>query len=178
MKIDLRRRLLSQFIITSPIQTWLGSSIGHAQSSSSSQQPEPLLPSPKFREIGLWGLDQINHIIQSKIPAFSGIQLSNLSARYPVRLYVVEYSSTFPEQNNRPLRLSGLMAIPETGEKQFPIVSYQHGTTFFRHEAPSHPEHSPETETMIALCASQGYVLIAADYIGKGISKEQQAFFS
>jgi hypothetical protein len=93
-----------------------------------------------------------------------------------VRLYRVSYPSVVPEHNNRPVVLSGLVAVPESGEASLPLVSYQHGTVYGKQEVPSFPEHSPETQLMIAQFAAQGYALIGADYIGMGESAEPQGY--
>ncbi len=56
------------------------------------------------------------------------------------------------------------------------MLSYQHGTVFSKDEVPSRPEKSMETRLMLAAFASQGYVVIAADYIGKGSSPEPDSY--
>ena len=61
-------------------------------------------------------------------------------------------------------------------ESPFPTVSYQHGTVYGRHEVPSFPEQSPETQLMIAQFAGEGYIVIGADYFGMGISTEPESF--
>ena len=89
-------------------------------------------------------------------------------ARYPVRLYKVTYASVVPELDNLPTVASGLVAVPETGLADMPMVAYQHGTVFDRNSVPSRPDQSMETRIMIARFAAQGYVVIGADYFGRG----------
>ena len=91
-------------------------------------------------------------------------------ARYPVRLYKVTYASVVPELDNLPTVASGLVAVPETGLTDMPMVAYQHGTVFDRNSVPSRPDQSMETRIMIARFAAQGYVVIGADYFGRGNS--------
>ncbi|TFU03573.1 hypothetical protein EUV02_10465 [Polymorphobacter arshaanensis] len=94
-------------------------------------------------------------------------------ARYDVRLYRVTYRSVVPELGNRPTVASGLVAIPQNGVRgaqTLPVVSYQHGTVFDKSWVPSNPDSSAETRIMIAAFAAQGYVVIGADYFGRGIS--------
>jgi hypothetical protein len=91
--------------------------------------------------------------------------------KYPVKLYRVKYRSVAPEYGNWPVEASGLVAIPETGGDSMPIVSYQHGTVFSHTEVPSFTDESMETKLMLAQFASQGYIVIGADYFGLGISK-------
>src|SRR4051794_3942146 len=92
------------------------------------------------------------------------------SARYPVTLYQGNYRSVVPERGNSPTVASGLVAIPETGSRRMPMVSYQHGTVFDQSAVPSNPNASTETRLMLAQFAAQGYVVIGADYFGRGLS--------
>jgi len=91
-------------------------------------------------------------------------------ATYPVKLYRVLYNSVIPELSNRPVVASGLIAIPENGSDSMPLLMYQHGTTFSKTEAPSFPENSMETKIIVSRFASQGYIVVCADYFGKGLS--------
>jgi acetyl esterase/lipase len=92
-------------------------------------------------------------------------------ARYAVKLYRVRYESVVPELGNRPTVASGLVAVPQMDAADpLPVVSYQHGTVFDKDDVPSRPDRSSETRIMIARFAAQGYVVIAADYFGRGDS--------
>ncbi|SHJ83667.1 Serine aminopeptidase, S33 [Roseomonas rosea] len=123
-----------------------------------------------------WDVDKLNHILQVDTPAFAGIPVTYTAARSAVKLYRVTYSSVIPEQNNRPIVATGLVAVPETQGTAFPVVSYQHGTVYGRQEVPSFPDQSPETALMIAQFAGQGYVVIGADYFGMGTSQEPEGY--
>jgi hypothetical protein len=57
-----------------------------------------------------------------------------------------------------------------------PVVSFQHNAVFAETATPSEPDASPETRLALAAFASQGYVVIAADYFGKGASLEIDSF--
>jgi dienelactone hydrolase len=92
------------------------------------------------------------------------------AAQYPVKLYKVRYASVVPELGNSPTIASGLVVVPESGAKTMPVVSYQHGTVFSKDDVPSRPEQSSETRIMISRFAAQGYVVICADYFGRGDS--------
>ena len=83
-----------------------------------------------------------------------------------VKLYKVAYSSIIPEKNDSVVTAYGLIAIPQNVQPNAPIVSYQHGTIFDRSWTPSNPAGSMETQLMISQFASQGYIVIAADYFG------------
>jgi pimeloyl-ACP methyl ester carboxylesterase len=90
--------------------------------------------------------------------------------KYPVKLYRILYPSVVPERNDLPTMASGLVAIPQGKTGPLPVVSYQHGTVFDRSYVPSNPNDSGETKIMLAQFAAQGYVVIGADYFGRGQS--------
>ena len=83
-----------------------------------------------------------------------------------VKVYKVAYKSIIPEKNDQPVTAYGLIAIPENVKPGAPVVSYQHGTIFERSWTPSNPDGSIETLFMLTQFASQGYIVIAADYFG------------
>ena len=110
-------------------------------------------------------------------------------AKYPVRIYRVEYRSAIPERTGKSEEASGLIAIPIIpGASSMPLLSYQHGTVFGRYQVPSYafsktnpsgyPQYSGafETRLMVAQYAGQGYVVIAPDYFGLGDSSEPEAY--
>jgi pimeloyl-ACP methyl ester carboxylesterase len=126
--------------------------------------------------LGRWDVDRLNRILQTDMPKFAGITVKYSAARNAVKLYRVTYSSVVPERGNKPITASGLIAVPDIASRPFPVVSYQHGTVYGKHEVPSYPEQSPETQTMIAQFAGQGYVVIGADYFGMGASTEPEGY--
>lgn len=130
----------------------------------------------KYEAAGEYSVERCNQILTSELAEFSSFPIAYPAAKNAVRLYRVVYPTVVPEQNNRPLAVSGLIAVPQPVQGTVPIVSYQHGTVFSRSEVPSSPEESSETRLMIANFAAQGYVVIAADYVGKGVSNEGDAF--
>jgi len=130
----------------------------------------------RYELIGTWDVDRLNRILTDDFPKFAGIDVAYPAATNAVRLYRVSYMSVVPEQGNRPIEATGLIAIPDTEGKSFPMLSYQHGTVYGKEEVPSDPENSPETQLMIALFAGQGYVVIGADYFGMGASTEPEGY--
>ncbi len=101
--------------------------------------------------------------IQTKLSAIEGL---NLTLRYDVTSYKLEYMSH--SSDNKLVKVSGLVAIPNKNSPS-PLLSFQHGTTFVNSDAPSfnlkvstrHPE---------ILFASLGYLVFSPDYIGYGTS--------
>lgn len=129
-----------------------------------------------YEYIGEYTTDRLNKILTTEVADFCTFPITYPAAENAVKLYRVRYTTVIPEDNNRPVPVSGLIAIPEVTATTLPVVSYQHGTVFSRNEVPSSPEDSMETRLNIARFAGQGYIVIAADYIGKGISTEPDAY--
>jgi hypothetical protein len=129
-----------------------------------------------YRQVGRWDADRLNRILATDAPAFFGVPVAATPARQAVRLYRVTYPSVVSERGNRPVMLSGLLAVPEGSATTLPLVSYQHGTVYGRQQVPSFPDQSPETQLMLAQFAGQGFALIGADYIGMGESTEPQGY--
>jgi hypothetical protein len=128
------------------------------------------------RLIGRWDVERLGRILSVDTPAFAGLPVAYSPPRHAVRLYRIGYPSVVPERGNRPVTLTGLLAVPETDRTTLPLVSYQHGTVYGKQEVPSFPEHSPETQLMVAQFAGQGYALAGADYVGMGESAEPQGY--
>ncbi|RAI57312.1 alpha/beta hydrolase [Roseicella frigidaeris] len=148
-------------------------------SAPATAQPEAAQQAPggvDYRLVARWDIEQLNRILSVDTPAFAGLSVDYSPARNAVRLYRVSYPSVAPERGNRPVLLTGLLALPETGQATLPLVSYQHGTVYGKQEVPSFPAQSPETRLMVAQFAGQGYALIGADYIGMGGSTEAQGY--
>lgn len=144
------------------------------QASDSGARSVPSGVSYEF--IGRWDVDKLNQVLSTDFPKFAGIDVSYTPARNAVKLYRVTYPSVVPERGNKPILASGLLAIPDTADKVFPILSYQHGTVYGRQEVPSFPEQSTETQLMLAQFAGQGYVVMGADYFGMGTSTEPEGY--
>lgn len=87
--------------------------------------------------------------------------------RYAVTSYRLEYLTT--DADGRQVRASGLVSVPQkpVGAKS-PVLSYQHGTIFSDAKAPSNNAVASEVAVVLA---SQGYIVVAPDYVGFGASK-------
>ena len=134
-------------------------------------------------------ISQLNKILTKELDDFSNgvnkaYKLPHYApAKYEVELYKVAYDSVIPEQGNKATKAFGLLAIPKIRDASaLPIVSYQHGTVFGKHDVPSYAFSDPinsaayETRLMVAQFAGQGYMVIAADYFGMGDSIEPEGF--
>ena len=173
--IFLRALLLTLMCFQAPLAT--AQSAAAAAAATAASAPSVFLSRAQQQLIGHYSLERLDQITDKELDAFmaSSTQASTYKgqfakARYPVKLYRLSYHSVIPELDNRPTIASGLVAIPETGKKSMPIVAYQHGTVFDRSHVPSNPESSMETRLMLAQFAAQGYIVVAPDYFGRGIS--------
>lgn len=147
-----------------------------------------------FTYIGTKAVSELNNVLtherrqfMQEIPPPKGYELPKVSlAKYEVDLFRVEYDSMIPEQDNRPIKTSGLVAIPKGVDGgALPFMSYQHGTVLGKKEVPSYSflsddqaryDHSYETRLAVAQFAGNGYVVIAPDYFGMGDSVEPEEY--
>ena len=130
----------------------------------------------RYSHMGDYSVERLNTILSAEVAAFSSFKIQYPQAANAVSLYKVQYATVIPELGNKPTLASGLVAVPQTAQKKLPVVSYQHGTVFTRTAVPSRPEESDETRIVTARLAGNGYVVIAADYIGKGDSAEPDSY--
>lgn len=134
----------------------------------------------RYAPIGQYDVAQLEKILTTELADFetapTGIEFP--TPRNGVRLYRVIYPTVIPEKNNQPTEASGLVAVPDVpAEGQtFPLVSWQHGTVFTKTAVPSFPEESMETRLVVAHLGGNGYVVIGADYIGKGLSSAPDSY--
>ncbi|MYL84675.1 hypothetical protein GTA51_16290 [Desulfovibrio aerotolerans] len=136
----------------------------------------PVQPTTRYEHIGDYSVERLNTILTKELAEFSPFAISYPPAKNAVSLYKVRYQTVIPERGNTPTTASGLIAVPQVAHKNLPVVSYQHGTVFTKTAVPSHPEESMETRLMIARFAGQGYLVIGADYVGKGDSPEPDSY--
>jgi hypothetical protein len=151
-------------------------SVGRSPEASGQERAVRVASGIQYELIGRWDTDRLNRILTTDTPTFAGIPVTYTPARNAVRLYRVTYPSVIPERGNKPTIATGLLAVPDTAQITFPMVSYQHGTVYEKQQVPSFPEQSPETQLMLAQFAGQGYVLIGADYFGLGLSAESEGY--
>jgi pimeloyl-ACP methyl ester carboxylesterase len=121
--------------------------------------------SSDFERIKTVELDKFFLDAQMSAGDFRGGLASNYKK---TTLYRVAYETMIPELGNQKVIAYGLVAIPEGATNGSPVLSYQHGTAFGKEEAPSNIEQSMETKLALLQFASQGYIVVAADYIGNG----------
>src|SRR5664279_5895307 len=101
-------------------------------------------------------------------------------ARNDVVLHRITTTTTIPETGET-VNVTGLLALPAGAKGDLPVVSWQHGTILSFDQVPSNltkmsdPDYklsdnadSLETLFNVQRVAAHGFVVIAADYVGKG----------
>jgi predicted esterase len=97
-----------------------------------------------------------------------------IATEHGISLYRVGYWTHDPA--GRLVRASGLVAFPRGDGPLRGIVSWQHGTATQRDAAPSTPD--PYNGVLAAaVFAGHGYLLVAPDYLGFGVSSELHAYY-
>jgi pimeloyl-ACP methyl ester carboxylesterase len=91
-----------------------------------------------------------------------------LPSRNSINFYRLRYNTIDP--SGSPVVASGLLILPQ--KNRVPVISYQHGTTFSRNEAPSASTLYPETMAIAITFGSMGYAVVAPDYLGQGMNEE------
>ncbi len=174
--ISFKRLIVMLTWMALPVFTLSVQAQSRAASNTSSTAPVRLSQQIQYEWIGRWDPVRLNTILTVDTPKFSGLKQAYTPARNAVNLYRVTYASIVPERGNKPILTTGLIAVPDTADTSFPMVSYQHGTVYGKQQVPSFPEQSEETQLMIAQFAGQGYILVGADYFGMGESKEPEGY--
>ncbi|MCX5774688.1 MAG: prolyl oligopeptidase family serine peptidase [Fusobacteria bacterium] len=129
--------------------------------------------SVSYQYIGQYSTAALSDILTTQLKQFSNFDISYAKPQYAVNLYRVTYTTVIPEKNNKSTEVQGLLAVPVMSNKTvMPMLSYQHGTIFGKNQVPSELDNSMETKLMVANFSGQGYVVIAADYVGQGNNSE------
>jgi pimeloyl-ACP methyl ester carboxylesterase len=169
-------RLLTTIALLSGVMVSSLSAQAASGAQVASSTPVQVGPAVSYTFIGRWDVDKLNRVLQVDTPKFFGVPVAYTPARNAVRLYRVTYASVIPERGNKPTLATGLLAIPDTRDSSFAMLSYQHGTVYGKQQVPSFPDQSPETALAIAQFAAQGYIVIGADYFGMGESAEPEGY--
>lgn len=134
-----------------------------------------LVPPPPLRGDGRQAIDIVPlktfWTLQSKAMLWI-VGLTGVPVTDRVDCYRIVYPST--DENGKPIRLSGLLALPH-GRTPRGLVSFQHGTTSDRDFVPSNL--STDGLAAAILFAGNGYATIAPDYIGLGVSRRPHPYY-
>lgn len=98
------------------------------------------------------------------------LQLAGIKGKVSLSNDFYIYRVTYKTKsfNNKIVSVTGLLGIPNIAKVKG-LVSYQHGTITYRNNSPSFPSPA-EGLGLSSIFAGDGYILVAADYIGLGKS--------
>ena len=103
------------------------------------------------------------------------IQLPGLTeAQYGMAIWRVTYETV--DIDGRPTTASGTIIVPEGAIGPLPVVSDQHGTQTAR-LSPDAPPMANEIYSAGLLFATQGYLVVGADYLGLGESSGLHPYY-
>lgn len=95
---------------------------------------------------------------------------SSLTTDVAYNIDVYTYNYPLEYQGNT-ITASGLVCVPVSSGKSFPVLSFQHGTIVAYNEAPS-VAYSYINQISLSMVASLGYVMVIPDLIGFGKSTD------
>ncbi|MEV5505307.1 alpha/beta hydrolase family protein [Streptomyces orinoci] len=88
------------------------------------------------------------------------------TVRFGVDAYRLVYRTVDPQ--GRPTTASGLLVLPRSREHHLRTVSFTHGTTSYRSDAPSSMVKAGFVSSPAITYASAGFAAVAPDYLGLG----------
>ncbi len=130
--------------------------------------PEPAQPDKylvKAEAIDSLSVNEVRTQVSAMNALYAGF------VRYGVKAYRITYKTK--NTDNQEIEASGAVVIPliGTNEKAVPMISYQHGTIATESQAPSNFNPAGTDSKLVILLSALGYVSVAPDYIGYGVSK-------
>lgn len=120
----------------------------------------------RLKELPSYTTQEIKQALGSCSHSFPDAPPTNKIGAANIRFFAVTYETL--DVTGEPAIVSGALLFPDTGKGPFSLVSYQHGTTFGKDEVPS--RNNEEIFVAGGCYASQGWAVVAADYLGYGDS--------
>ena len=149
-----------------------------APAPSPAPSPAPPQPTPQPEnnpELGrLLSAEPLQNFSSSAIAqalAADHSKVPEITPYYGVATYRITYRTE--DAQGALTTASGLIALPlkpQSDTRPSPVISYQHATTFSNDNAPSRKLEAGEPPMALA---SQGYIVVAADYVGFGASTDR-----
>ncbi|GAB3992439.1 alpha/beta fold hydrolase [Spirosoma daeguense] len=133
------------------------------QTSAKSETIEPVRTLVNSTLIGEYTTAQLKSRFTG---AYAALQIF---VRYGVKAYRLEYTTT--NNDGKPIKASGAIIVPNITTPAA-MISMQHGTIQSDNDAPSNFLSGSEAYSYGSVFASQGYIIVAPDYIGYGASKD------
>ena len=158
-----RRRFIGAWLVLVLLVT-LGACGGGASLDGPDTVAEPTGPGQ------LLAVTRLNTISAAQVTqalAAAGVGALSLQPRYDIVNYRIEYLTL--DVDGKEIRASGLLSVPvKLAAARSPVLSYQHATIFSDADAPTMALGADQPPMVIA---SMGFVVVAADYVGYGVTK-------
>lgn len=100
------------------------------------------------------------------VSALQSVGLPTSTLKYDTDCYKLTYKT--PDLSNALVNASGLVCLPKGKSGASPLISIQHGTIFYKPEAPTN--RNTRYFWTGAAIASSGYITLIPDYLGYGAS--------
>ena len=123
-------RLLSGLALTALLSLSLAGVSPSSGAPADEGAPIQVSSGVSYALIGVWDVERLNRILTVDTPKFFGVKVAYTPARNGIKLYRITYELVIPERGNQPTVATGLLAVPDTGDSSFPMLSYQHGTVY------------------------------------------------
>ncbi|MCP2168089.1 alpha/beta hydrolase family protein [Goodfellowiella coeruleoviolacea] len=105
---------------------------------------------------------------QDVVAALRTAQFDPGVAKYGVDTYQLVYRTS--DERGQSTVASGLLVLPANGERELRPVSFTHGTTSYKFDAPSMKQPSDFAVAPVLSYGAAGFAAVAPDYLGLGIS--------
>ncbi len=89
------------------------------------------------------------------------------TVKYGVDTYRLVYRTV--DGHGKPTKASGLLVVPKNGNKRLEFVSYTHGTSSYRPDAPSTAPGDGFIQGAPLTYGTAGFATVAPDYLGLGL---------
>lgn len=129
--------------------------------------------SPDAEPLGWERIGMVPHLVVRWLFRRNGIA-RQIPTEHGVTLFRLRYSTVAPD--GRQVAASGLVALPRGRTRARGVVSWHHGTASLRSAAPSNKD-VVNGLLPAAVFAGHGYVLLAPDYLGFGVSDEPHDYY-
>lgn len=147
----------------------LAAACGSGSPSGTGPRVLPGTPEPvrSGQLIGATLLNRVGIADMNKAIRDRGNRTPTVTPLYEVTNYRLSYLTT--DGRGKEVVASGLVSVPaKPAGARSPLLSYQHATIYKDAQAPSNNPKAAEPPVVVA---SLGYIVMAADYVGYGVSK-------
>lgn len=162
-----RQFLLLPLLLISLLWVAVAAGLGAPSGTARTAAPAAIVPTGSGRLEAATPLNRVSIADINAAVNAPGSRTPPLTPRYEVANYRLSYLTI--DSQGKQIVASGLVSVPlKPAGATSPMLSYQHATIFKDAQAPS---NNPTASQPAVVVASLGYIVIAADYVGYGVSK-------